>query len=109
MAEVPDWPEDRKEDPITITSTEDGSGIGAAIITAMTDARPKKGDVVGIQDEKTRGLSKVDTAEAEVCACMVICKGDETLDLLCHGILPSYAILNGTEGADTGGNATCQP
>ncbi|PPJ56244.1 hypothetical protein CBER1_06375 [Cercospora berteroae] len=61
MAEVLDWPEDRKEDPITITSAEDGSGIGAAIIAAMTDARAEKGDVVGIQDKKTRELSQADT------------------------------------------------
>lgn len=61
MAEVLDWPEDRKEDPITITSAEDGSGIGAAIIAAMTDARAKRGDVVGIQDKDTRGLSQANT------------------------------------------------
>ncbi|PIA93195.1 Hexokinase [Cercospora beticola] len=61
MAEVLDWPEDRKEDPITITSAEDGSGIGAAIIAAMTDARAKRGDVVGIQDINTRGLSQANT------------------------------------------------
>ncbi|KAI1818413.1 hexokinase-domain-containing protein [Poronia punctata] len=36
LGEVLDWPESRKEDPITIISAEDGSGIGAAIITAMT-------------------------------------------------------------------------
>ncbi|KAF7189333.1 Hexokinase [Pseudocercospora fuligena] len=49
MAEVMDWSDDRTEDPITITSAEDGSGIGAAIIAAMTMERMKKGDMVGIQ------------------------------------------------------------
>lgn len=59
MAEVLDWPQERTTDPITLTSAEDGSGIGAAIIAAMTDDRAKRGDVVGIRDEKTRRLSKV--------------------------------------------------
>lgn len=49
MAEILDWPEDRREDPIAITSAEDGSGIGAAIIAAMTVERLQKGDTVGIQ------------------------------------------------------------
>jgi hexokinase len=36
LGEVLDWPRDRGQDPITIISAEDGSGIGAAIISAMT-------------------------------------------------------------------------
>lgn len=36
LGEVLGWAEDRSSDPITLTSAEDGSGIGAAIITAMT-------------------------------------------------------------------------
>lgn len=35
MGEILDWPEDRKEDPIIITSAEDGSGVGAAVIVAL--------------------------------------------------------------------------
>ena len=35
MGEILDWPEDRTEEPISITSAEDGSGIGAAVIVAM--------------------------------------------------------------------------
>lgn len=42
MGEVLDWPEQRKEDPITITSAEDGSGVGAAVIAAMTIQRLSK-------------------------------------------------------------------
>ncbi|KAI3390575.1 hypothetical protein diail_9186 [Diaporthe ilicicola] len=38
LGEILDWPAGRKSDPITITSAEDGSGVGAAIITAMTMA-----------------------------------------------------------------------
>lgn len=52
MAEVLDWPTDRTEDPITITSAEDGSGIGAAVITAMTIKRAKEGQTAGIKDTK---------------------------------------------------------
>ena len=50
MAEVLDWPSDRTEDPITITSAEDGSGIGAAVIAAMTLKRGKEGNTAGIRD-----------------------------------------------------------
>ncbi|KAK3112622.1 hypothetical protein LTR53_010913 [Teratosphaeriaceae sp. CCFEE 6253] len=49
MGEVLGWPEDRTEDPITITSAEDGSGIGAAVIAAMTLERIEKGETAGIR------------------------------------------------------------
>ncbi|EMC95452.1 hypothetical protein BAUCODRAFT_542085 [Baudoinia panamericana UAMH 10762] len=52
MGEVLDWPQDRKEDPITITSAEDGSGIGAAVIAAMTEERARQGNMVGIRQQK---------------------------------------------------------
>ncbi|KAI1335589.1 hexokinase-domain-containing protein [Xylariaceae sp. FL0016] len=35
LGEVLGWPDDGTENPIVITSAEDGSGIGAAVITAM--------------------------------------------------------------------------
>lgn len=41
LGEVLGWAEDRDSDPITLTSAEDGSGIGAAIITAMTYRKHK--------------------------------------------------------------------
>ncbi|KAF2763851.1 hexokinase [Teratosphaeria nubilosa] len=53
LSEVLDWPSDRKEDPIIITSAEDGSGVGAAVIAAMTLERAKKGIKAGIQEEVT--------------------------------------------------------
>ena len=49
LGEILDWDEDRKEDPITITSAEDGSGIGAAVIAAMTLRRIKEGNTVGVK------------------------------------------------------------
>lgn len=49
MGEVLDWPRDRKDDPIIITSAEDGSGIGAAVISAMTVQRAKEGNMAGIR------------------------------------------------------------
>lgn len=52
MGEVLDWPADRKEDPIIITSAEDGSGIGAAVISAMTLQRIHEGDYTGINIQK---------------------------------------------------------
>ena len=49
MGEILDWPHDRKEDPITITSAEDGSGIGAAVIAAMTADRVQQGNKAGVR------------------------------------------------------------
>ena len=49
MGEILDWPHDRKEDPITITSAEDGSGIGAAVIAAMTAERVQQGNKAGVR------------------------------------------------------------
>jgi len=55
LGEILDWPEDRTEDPILLTSAEDGSGVGAAVIAAMTLERAKKGAMYGIKDfEKIR-------------------------------------------------------
>lgn len=50
LGEVLDWPAGRESDPITITSAEDGSGIGAAIITSMTMANIRAGDLKGVRD-----------------------------------------------------------
>ena len=50
MAEVLDWPKERTEDPITITPAEDGSGIGAAVIAAMTLRRAEEGNMAGIKE-----------------------------------------------------------
>lgn len=47
LGEILDWPEDRASDPIVLTSAEDGSGDGAAIIAAMTKKRRNEGKVVG--------------------------------------------------------------
>jgi hexokinase len=35
LAEILDWDEDRGEDPVTMTSAEDGSGVGVAVICAL--------------------------------------------------------------------------
>ncbi|KAH0393030.1 hypothetical protein KCU89_g12840, partial [Aureobasidium melanogenum] len=45
-----DWPEERTEDPIVLTPAEDGSGIGAAVIVAMTLERARKGDDAGVKE-----------------------------------------------------------
>lgn len=50
LGEVLEWPADRKEDPINLTSAEDGSGIGAAIICAMTMKNIREGNMMGISD-----------------------------------------------------------
>lgn len=50
LGEILDWPSDRENDPITLTSAEDGSGIGAAIITAMTMKNIRDGRLMGVRE-----------------------------------------------------------
>lgn len=51
LREILDWPakENKKdEDPIEILPAEDGSGVGAALIAALTLQRVKEGNMAGI-------------------------------------------------------------
>jgi hexokinase len=52
LREILDWPEKKnptEEDPIEILPAEDGSGVGAALIAALTLKRVKEGNLAGIQ------------------------------------------------------------
>ena len=40
----------KKEDPVVLNASEDGSGVGAALIAALTIRRVKQGIVAGIRD-----------------------------------------------------------
>lgn len=51
LQEILDWPEKtnpKEEDPIEILAAEDGSGVGAALIAALTLKRVKNGNMAGI-------------------------------------------------------------
>ncbi|KUI57525.1 Hexokinase [Cytospora mali] len=51
LREILDWPEKTNpdaEDPIEILAAEDGSGVGAALIAALTLKRVKEGNIAGI-------------------------------------------------------------
>jgi hexokinase len=51
LREILDWPEKtnpKEEDPIEILAAEDGSGVGAALIAALTLKRVKNGNMAGI-------------------------------------------------------------
>ncbi|KAK0668288.1 putative hexokinase [Cercophora samala] len=51
LREILDWPEKadpNDDDPIEILAAEDGSGVGAALIAALTLERVKKGNMHGI-------------------------------------------------------------
>ncbi|RKF54204.1 Hexokinase [Golovinomyces cichoracearum] len=51
LREILDWPAKKNpkdEDPIEILAAEDGSGVGAALIAALTMERVKRGNLVGI-------------------------------------------------------------
>lgn len=50
LREILDWPEktNQKEDPIEILAAEDGSGVGAALIAALTLKRVQEKNLNGI-------------------------------------------------------------
>lgn len=51
LREILDWPDKkdaREEDPIEILAAEDGSGVGAALIAALTLKRVQEGNMEGI-------------------------------------------------------------
>lgn len=51
LREILDWPakkSNKEEDPIEILAAEDGSGVGAALIAALTLKRVKDGNMAGI-------------------------------------------------------------
>ena len=51
LKEILDWPEKtdpKAEDPIEVLAAEDGSGVGAALIAALTLKRVKMGNLSGI-------------------------------------------------------------
>ena len=58
LREILDWPKG-KRDPVVLSSAEDGSGVGAALIAALTIKRIKEGNLAGIKDvdkfKKPRG------------------------------------------------------
>ncbi|EKG17827.1 Hexokinase [Macrophomina phaseolina MS6] len=51
LREIFEWPKG-KRDPIEIVPAEDGSGVGAALIAALTLKRVKEGNHAGIRDPK---------------------------------------------------------
>lgn len=49
LREILDWPKGKK-DPVVILSSEDGSGVGAALIAALTLKRIEEGNTVAVKD-----------------------------------------------------------
>ena len=50
LREILGWPADQRKDPIDIRAAEDGSGVGAALIAALTLKRVKEGNLAGIKN-----------------------------------------------------------
>ena len=57
LKEILDWDKDRDgrrlgrgRDPVEILPAEDGSGVGAALIAALTLKRVQEGKVMGVKD-----------------------------------------------------------
>jgi hexokinase len=53
LREILDWPKEQRKDPIDIRAAEDGSGVGAALIAALTLKRVKDGLTAGVRDPKS--------------------------------------------------------
>lgn len=51
LREILDWPKGKK-DPVVMLPSEDGSGVGAALIAALTLKRIKQGNTAGVRDIK---------------------------------------------------------
>ena len=49
LREILDWPRSLRKDPIVVVASEDGSGVGAAVIAALTDKRIKEGNLAGVK------------------------------------------------------------
>ncbi|RMZ81690.1 hypothetical protein DV737_g2397, partial [Chaetothyriales sp. CBS 132003] len=49
LREILDWPKG-KRDPVVLSSAEDGSGVGAALIAALTIERMRAGNTIGIKN-----------------------------------------------------------
>ena len=49
LREILDWKEGEK-DRVSILAAEDGSGVGAALIAALTIKRVKEGNLAGIRN-----------------------------------------------------------
>jgi hexokinase len=49
LREILDWPSTLRKDPIVVVASEDGSGVGAAVIAALTDKRIKEGNLAGVK------------------------------------------------------------
>ena len=66
LKEILDWPEKKarkQEDPVEILPSEDGSGVGAALIAALTIKRIQEGQLAGIRDVEGM-MAGVKAAEA---------------------------------------------
>jgi len=50
LGEILDWNPEFTEPPVQLKAAEDGSGVGAALIAALTLKRVKEGGYAGIRD-----------------------------------------------------------
>ncbi|KAI9843820.1 MAG: hexokinase A [Sclerophora amabilis] len=50
LREILDWPKTSRKDLIDVRAAEDGSGVGAALVAALTLKRVKEGNLAGIRD-----------------------------------------------------------
>lgn len=53
LRDILDWPEKKRgeKDPVIMMGAEDGSGVGAALIAALTIKRVEQGNLAGIRDQ----------------------------------------------------------
>jgi hexokinase len=68
LREILDWPKTQRKDPVDIRAAEDGSGVGAALIAALTLKRVQEGNTAGIRDPEAmlKGTKADDKNSREV-------------------------------------------
>lgn len=72
LREILDWGEKKggrnAKDPVEIMAAEDGSGVGAALIAALTIKRVQEGNTAGIRDSKSmlEGTKAADKTSKDV-------------------------------------------
>ena len=66
LREILDWPKENKRGPVDVRAAEDGSGVGAALIAALTLKRVKDGIKAGVRDpDALLGGTKVEGRPTE--------------------------------------------
>ena len=66
LRQMLDWPDEVRKDPVDIRAAEDGSGVGAALIAALTLKRVQEGVTAGVRDPEAIMMGTKSQAEGGI-------------------------------------------